>query len=286
MKQFLIQAIGFFTLLVVSMLVLMLQADGYTDAFYLRFTTPQQQNLILGTSKAAQGLQPQVIQPIISTSIYNYAFDIGKSPYGPKYLESIKRKLDPKTKHGIFILTVDGWSISARNANPNDSLAFDENHSCVGTQYLSGRYNGLIFKSSIAFLHDDGWLEVTLNNDSASVNRRTKSTLDQYKQYESAYHFSELRLAYLIKTIEFLNQYGKVYLVRLPVASELMEIEQRLLPDFNQLIKKPAATSSGYLDLTSENNYYQYTDGVHLSRKSGQVVSEKIARWIKSRNSE
>lgn len=294
MKKFLIYCLTFLLLLTVSIITLLFRADGYTDAHYLRFTTPKQRSLILGTSKAAQGLRPETMNPILKSQLYNYSFDISKSPYGPSYLRSVQRKLDPNTKNGIFILTVDYWSIATKSQHPNDSLAFSENHSCVGemkivnqkpnftylTQYLSSKYYGLIFKSSVAFLHDDGWFEVSLDEDSLSVNRRTESTLNQYRQYESDYLFSQLRLDYLLKTIDFLSQHGKVYLVRLPMASELMQIEQRLLPNFNKRIEKAVAKSSGYLDLTNENNQYHYIDGIHLSKKSGQQVSEKIAKWI------
>ncbi|MCY0969567.1 hypothetical protein ACM642_10780 [Chryseobacterium sp. CY353] len=33
-------------------------AGGNTDSFYKRFTSPQQSNLILGNSRAAQGIRP------------------------------------------------------------------------------------------------------------------------------------------------------------------------------------------------------------------------------------
>lgn len=294
MKKFLSYSLFFLMLIAVSIFALLLRADGYTDAYYLRFTTPKQQNLIVGTSKAAQGLRPDVMNPILKTSLYNYAFDISKSPYGPKYLESIGRKLRPGTRNGLFIVTVDCWSISTKNLNPEDSTAFGENHSCVGemktvdqkpnfkylTQYMSGKYYGLIFKSSIAFLHDDGWFEVTLDDDPASIVRRTKSTMDQYKQDQFKYKFSQLRLDYLIKTIDFLNQHGKVYLVRMPIAAELMEIEQSVLPDFNLKIKQAVEKSYGFLDLTHENDCYNYIDGAHLDKRSGRQVSERIANWI------
>lgn len=286
--------------MLVSIVALLFRADGYTDAYYLRFTTPRQHNLILGISKAAQGLRPAFITSILKTKIYNYSFDISKSPYGPSYLQSIQRKLDPNTKSGIFILTVDYWSIAAKSQYPNDSLTFNEKHSCVGemkvvdqkpnftylTQYLSGKYYGLIYQSPFAFLHDDGWFEVSFSEDAPSVERRTRSTLNQYRRYESDYKFSQLRLDYLLKTINFLNQHGKVYLVRLPVAPELMEIEQRLLPNFSLTIENAVAKSSGFLDLTNENSQYDYIDGVHLNKKSGQVVSEKIANWILAQQSQ
>jgi hypothetical protein len=62
-----------------------LSADGYSDSFYPKFTTPKQNNLILDTSKVAQGLNPYVINKILDIEMYNYSFSISSSPYGIKY---------------------------------------------------------------------------------------------------------------------------------------------------------------------------------------------------------
>ncbi len=55
MKKFLLQ-IGAFIVLPLSVLVLttIYYADGFIDPFYKRFTSPQQENLIIGTSRAAR----------------------------------------------------------------------------------------------------------------------------------------------------------------------------------------------------------------------------------------
>lgn len=277
------------------MVGLMLRADGGTDAYYLRFTTPKQKNLILGTSKAAQGLRPDAMHPILNTSVYNYSFDISKSQYGPKYLESIQKKLDPATKDGIFILAVDYWSLAGKGENPNDRSQFSENRSCVGemetvdqnpnfqylTHYLTGQYYRLIYKSQIAFLHSDGWLEVSLNENPTSVIRRTESTFKQYKVYQANYRYSPLRYEYLLKTIDFLKQHGQVYLVRLPVSQELLQVENTQFPEFDRRIQKAIAASDGYLDMTRKTETFGFIDGVHLEKKSGKKVSREVAEWIR-----
>ena len=119
--------------------------------------------------------------------------------------------------------------------------------------------------------------------DAASVQRRTNSTLVEYQNYLSLYQFSKVRLDYLSNTIDFLKQYGHVYLVRLPLSPQLMEIENQLAPNFSELLQISTEKSAGYLDLTSKNSLFSYTDGVHLSAKSSKLVSEKIALWIKDR---
>ena len=283
----------------ISAYIVLLQADGYADPYYLRFTTPKQNSLIIGTSKAAQGLNPAVISKILQKDIYNYSFDKSKSPFGPAYLESIKRKLSKKKKDGIFIVTVDCWSIYSKDKDPNNISNFAETNSCVGemeivdqnpnfqylAKYMSGNYYRIVFKPTVAQLHENGWLEVTLDMDSMSVPRRTKSTLVGYRNFLSKYQFSQVRLDYLVKTIDYLKQFGHVYMVRLPVSPELMDIENQLSPNFSKFMQLPAERSSGFLDLTSKNNIFSYTDGVHLSKTSSKIVSEELARWIKNKES-
>ncbi len=294
MRKFIINLLLFAAVIGFSIGIILCGADGYSDAYYLRFTTPKQSSLIIGNSKSAQGLQPDIINRTLYRDIYNYSFDISKSPYGPKYLESIKRKLNKKSRNGIFIVTVDCWSISTKGKNPNDTKHFSENNACVGAmetvdqnpnfeyllKYMSGSYYRIIFKSPVAVLNQNGWYEVSLDMDAASVDRRTKATLSSYRNNRSTYKYSQIRYNYLIKTIDYLDQYGDVYLVRLPISPQLMAIENQFAPNFNQLMKKPAEKTGGFLDLTAENAAFQYTDGVHLSKNSGKLVSEKIANWI------
>ena len=94
-------------------------ADGYTDPFYLRFTSPKQKSLIIGTSRAAQGIRPSIMDSVLDAKrfnipIYNFAFTILHSPYGKTYYNAIDSKLVKDNFNGLFIVAVDPWSISLR----------------------------------------------------------------------------------------------------------------------------------------------------------------------------
>ncbi len=295
MKKFLIQFGVFFSLLIISFLAILLQADGYSDPYYLKFTAPQQENLILGTSKAAQGLNPDVFDRILDKKIFNYSFNIGTSPYGPKYLQSIKRKLKPETKNGIFILTVDAWSLSVKNILPDDTANFRENGTCIGElrtvnnnpnfpyliNYMFGENYKLIFKSKIALLHENGWYEINLPSDSVSVKRRKDVTISQYKNELHDYKFSQIRFEYLKETIAFLNKHGRVFLVRLPVSAEMYQIENQLISDFDSQMTKISNETEGYFNLTFMNDSLNCPDGLHLDKKSGIIVAEYLAKLMK-----
>lgn len=297
MKKFVLHTSLFILCVAASIRIIFSFADGSSDEFYLKLTTPKQGNLILGTSKAAQDLQPKVLENVLDKKFYNYSFSLLASPYGKTYLTSIKNKLDRSTKNNIFILTIDPWSICSLTQNPNDSSYFRENESFLYSvknvntspnfnyliHHFQGSYYKLLFNNSPAFLHNDGWLEVKLNADNKEVERRTEFTVENYREKLASYKYSDVRFEYFIKTINYLSTYGKVYLVRLPVHPELMKIENSLMPNFDAVIHKAIEVSDGYIDFSASNSEYKYTDGVHLNKESGEKLSAALGYWIKSR---
>ena len=93
MKKFILRVILFSTILSAGFLSVFLFAGGKSDSYYLRFTSPRQHSMIIGTSKAAQDLQPSIMDPIVfpdeKDAFYNYSFNIIDSPFGYIYLKSI-----------------------------------------------------------------------------------------------------------------------------------------------------------------------------------------------------
>jgi hypothetical protein len=278
---------------------LFFKLDGYTDPFYLRFTTPKQTSLILGTSRAAQGVEPSVINSLLQRSdIYNYAFTIAHSPYGPTYYNSIKSKLREDTKNGIFIVTVDPWSVSGPIKNPNDSTNFPESKLALGKTievnmkpnifYLVHSYDKSFYKlfsedtSGGIFLHNDGWLEITTSMDSQLISERIEAKVEDYSQNMLPnYKFSELRMNYLIKTIALLHSHGQVFLVRLPVSPQMLSIEDKFMPDFDFKIDSISLNMNvPYKNFKSSVKEFKYVDGNHLYKASGRNVSKQIGTWI------
>ena len=119
MKKFLLNASIFSALLTGSILAVFFIADGRSDSYYTRFTTGTQHSLVIGTSRAAQGINPQVLDEIIYKNnehhFFNYSFSLFDSPFGPAYYKSITKKLNPVVTDGIFIIAVDPWSVCSKN---------------------------------------------------------------------------------------------------------------------------------------------------------------------------
>ena len=277
------------------------QADGNSDPHYYHFASSKQKSLILGTSKAAQGLQPDMFDSILNRKdIYNYAFTVAHSPYGPAYLRSIKSKLTENTKDGIFIITIDPYAVSSRLKNPNDTTHFRENSLAVANienvsskpnfqyllKYYGYQYIYILTKKinyvNDDFVHENGWEEVNISMRENALNERIESKLEDYKNKLPEYHFSEVRYSYFERTIEFLKKHGKVFIVRLPVSEPFLIMENSINEDFDNLISKSCEKFNvPYLDFTKIKNDYRYTDGNHLYKTTGAEVSKKIAIWIK-----
>lgn len=281
--------------IMVSVYFVFLQADGKSDPFYSRTANPKQESLILGTSKSAQGLMPEVLNNYLQKDIYNFSFTVAHSPFGPAYLSAIEKKLEPQTKDGVFIITVDPWSISSDGTDPNNEEEFDESKSFMATTYsfsskpnisyllnsFNDNYIKILMNFSLMEVHNDGWLEVFPPMDSTSVKNRITDNILEQELRLTTYRFSKTRFEYLKRTIEKFKSHGKVYLVKLPVDYRIAEIEAKLVPDFDSKIDELAKTASvPYLNLMNSDTKFTFTDGIHLYKNSAKEVSAEVGRWI------
>jgi hypothetical protein len=278
-------------------------ADGRSDAFYQRFTTPAQKSLILGSSRGAQGIVPAVFNEsglAFDGPLYNLSFTLSTSPYGPVYRDLVERKLSREATGGLFLLEVSPLALSEPSNRSEDDvpLEFPEKDACVGKvrfpcvrpnlEYLARCYDGSFYKiawnhfrEKNLLLHDDGWLEVTVPMDSANVMRRTQAKIEAYRPLFPQNRLSRARFEVLEETIQLLLPRGRVYLVRLPVSAELARLEEAGVPQFDSRMAELAARHGiRYLNLFPDSGQYTTTDGNHLWKDSARQVSQEILRQI------
>ena len=305
MNQFLLKVLGFSVLVMSSMFLVFSLADGTTDAMYLKFTTPKQNSLILGSSRAAQGIQPKHLNSGLNRlDLYNYSFQIPSSPYGEVYLKSIKKKVNKNSQEGVFILEVNPWTLcttidsKTKKSYLSEKDGFLENTNYVNVnpnieylvESLGKKYADILRNRNrkgddlTYFIENDGWLHVNLKMDSLTKRKNIKYKVERYRDKLSFYRgISEYRILYLSKTIKFLKQYGKVYLVRVPVIESLLEIENELAPEFDDVINGIASKDKiSYINMMPFNQKYGYTDGNHLDVASGRQFSIDLADRIKA----
>ena len=289
---------------------------GYVDAFYARFAAPPAGSLVLGTSRAAQAIKPAVLAARLGQRYegpwLNYAFTLAESPYGPGYLSSIRRKLAPGTRHGLFVLAVDPWSLSLPNKmhyrdvdvprfHNFKTMVFPEENSVVSqvyrvsqnpnldylAHYLHKPFYQVLLSTDTAHvverLHPDGWLEIALPPPTANpalLQRRTAEKLATYRALAASSHPAKRplhgRMHYLWQTIEYLQQHGQVVLVRLPTGPAMASVESAYQPDFDQTMTR-VAHSLGVPYLNYLHQPYPTNDGNHLARTAAEQLSQRLA---------
>ena len=110
MKKFILKSILFLGVVILITSIILLKYGGYVDYFYNKFTTPKTSSMIIGDSRALQGIQPHIIDSVLINSKYklpilNYSFTIAQSHIGPLYNKSILKKIDPNTNNGCLLYT-------------------------------------------------------------------------------------------------------------------------------------------------------------------------------------
>ncbi|MBK9598205.1 MAG: hypothetical protein IPO60_07710 [Flavobacteriales bacterium] len=283
------------------------QADGRSDPYYLRFTTPPQGSLIVGDSRSAQGIQPRVLDSVLHTGgwqgkTFNYSFALNKSNFGPAYYKSIRKKLDPNSRDGVFVLSVDPWNISrSKTLTEEEDEQEEQERSFVARMWSVNMYPNVEYllreypypfltilaldagqRSDELELHEDGWMEVSVDLSPKEVAKRIKDKTRSYEDRRLATDtLSTLRIAYLRKTVDLLKQHGTVLLVRLPVHSNIHAIEERYMPDFNRFMEHLAESKDvTYFVIPPDDGKWSFTDGNHMTPTSGAKVSRIIGEEL------
>ncbi|WP_308991950.1 hypothetical protein QLS71_016840 [Mariniflexile litorale] len=302
MRKFIIKCFGFFLIVIFILSIILVEYGSYIDFFYNKFTTPKSKSLIIGDSRGLQGIQPSIINKELKNSnlelpILNYSFTIAQAHIGELYRKSILKKLDPKSKNGIFIISITPWMLGSKKENNNYAGEFKEagtpphNMTFVDLnpnfEYLLKNLNYFNFKGVFkknSILHKDGWLEANnLPKDSITFNAWKQTQLDIFNGFIKDYKVSDYRKKSLDTLIKNLKEHGKVILVRSPIDKEMLDLENTFFPDFNLFIEGISERNNAkFLNYTNKflKIKFQTYDGHHLDKFGGVVFSKSICDSI------
>jgi hypothetical protein len=296
MKKFLFKAVCFGIVATGIVLTLLMGYKGSVDYFYIKFTSPRQTSLIVGDSRSFQGLQPSVfdkkLDGLYDLPMYNYSFTIGQIAYGDALLASLKRKVDPKTRDGLFVLSVHPWVLAERKGEDIAHGKFFEtglpphNMHLVdwdpNPEYFFRNYSFFHFKAIFkraALVHDDGWLEEPILANDPKMLQMWLPTL---REYGKTWKPSGYRLEKLSETIAFLKQHGRVVLVRMPNSAPIVGIESGFWDGFDTRMKAIASAQQvRYFSYAGDQSFKTY-DGVHLDKFEGARFTASLCDSIKT----
>lgn len=297
MDRFVIKVI-FYALAAAALLMAVYAVLPYDrDYAYGRMIGPKQHSLILGSSRTAQGIAPEIItqrlQAPADQPIYNYAFTMNDSPYGWVYWQSIKGKLiRNKQKTSLFIVCVDPWALGdfGKNGENRELNGRLERIKSINTHpnwdYL-GHYN--IYQSLFnRYLHLDAKTGRYINDkpapDSVRLQRYIEAKLQDYRAHALNFKASEYRIANLKEIMNMLRPNGKMYLVRMPVSPQMYHIEQSIWSNFDQRMQSIAdAYHIPYINFTNRNAQFATTDGNHLQKQAGEAFTQDLCDSIQAK---
>jgi len=266
-------------------------SESFVDYYYAK-VTHEGKSLIIGTSRASQGLIPDSI--IKGTKfdgpMLNFAFSSFESAFDQGYFNAIKEKLDDNIKNGLFIIEIDPAAIYIDASIPSSKKLSSQIifHGNPNYEYMYRNINPFYqiierrnFRDDKSIQHPSGWMEVTLPVDSISVNLRSKAKLKVALESFPKCTLSENRIHYLKETIRLLKNHGTVMLIKIPAWQPIQEVENTHSPNLNNLMHQIANEMKiKYYDFSLNCKNYSYVDGNHFDKKSAIKFSVELNKLI------
>lgn len=264
------------------------------DVDYTKFTH-RAKHLVLGVSRAKVGIVPQIVKKELGLEgqMLNLAFTTPESPYSPNYFKLVRRKLSRTSNHsGLFLLSVNPGNLGQSSYGGQADQPIYDLHIVnmnPNVEYLFRNINmdqSLLFDlinpspdSLMAFRpHPDGWGERMRRSDIPD-----EEVIQKLSRMLTRRTFSQERLQVLRELIGYLQDYGDVVLVRLPVAPQVYDLEQRWNTDFDQIMEAYALEEGVfYLNYVDWGTAYEFSDPQHLLNTGAQAFSKDLAADLKA----
>ena len=130
------------------------------------------------------------------------------------------------------------------------------------------------------FTQENGRVKIILDNDVDQETMKLSEEVNKISERLKKMDKSEVRIDSLIETIDYLDGYGNVFLVRLPVNKEILKIENEYWNGFDAKMESISTLKQiPYINLTDFSNFKTH-DGHHLKYADGDLVTNKIADLI------
>jgi hypothetical protein len=266
-------------------------SESFVDYYYAKITH-EGKSLIIGTSRASQGLIPDSLMKgtKFDGPMLNFAFSSFESAFDEGYFNAIKEKLDDNIKNGLFIIEIDPAAIYIDASIPSSKKLSSQIifHGNPNYEYMYRNINPFYqiierrnFRDDKSIQHPSGWMEVTLPVDSISVNLRSKAKLKVALESFPKCTLSENRIHYLKETIRLLKNHGTVMLIKIPAWQPIQDVENTHSPNLNNLMHQIANEMNiKYYDFSQYCKNYSYTDGNHLDKTSTIKFSSELNKII------
>ncbi len=260
--------------------------SGRLGDVYERVSSPLQSSLVIGTSRAAQAINPEIInarlKKLYPTPPYNFAFHLDASSYNPVYEAAIYKKLAPHDgKRHLFVLAVDPWALRKLDSIPQE-LALKSYSQRPNIEYIVKNFSRTWFSPlpTHSFVNRHGRTEVDyVPKSKAEWEKRVSMRLVSYNDMARKYRYDYSSQQVLERIVRSLKKRGDVFLVRIPISKPMKKLEDAVCPDFDVKMRNLSQKQNvKYLNFSKAD--YSTTDGNHLTQNEGNRFSKALADSI------
>lgn len=260
--------------------------SGRLGDVYERVSSPLQSSLVIGTSRAAQAVNPEIIiahlKNIYPTPLYNFAFHLDASTYNPVYETAIYKKLTPSDeKRNLFVLAVDPWALRELDSIPQE-LALKSYSQRPNIEYIAKNFSRTWFSPlpTHSFVNRYGRTEVDyVPKSKTEWEKRVSMRLVAYNDMAKKYRYDYSSQQVLERIVRSLKMRGDVFLVRIPVSKPMKKLEDAVCSDFDAKMRSLSQKHNvKYFNFSKAD--YSTTDGNHLTQSEGNRFSQTLADSI------
>ncbi|MBC7465805.1 MAG: hypothetical protein H7256_07420 [Bdellovibrio sp.] len=246
--------------------------------------------LIVGDSRVYRGLDPAIFSKNLDTECFNLGFD--SSGFGPDFFDLIDKRLSVSSPRRL-IIAVSPHSMTERGAENNQLVEYVKMSAAEIRQLKNPTFSDDLFpKISIDHMtspfskkEEKGpiLIQKYQTNGFAPAHQERNDPTQALASYESLFKdhiFSDRVERTLLEKLRSYHQKGiAVYVLRLPLSQELMQLENRL-SGFDEIDfkKKLLETNAQWIDLPPTG--FETFDGSHLTGESAELISEKVSQSI------
>lgn len=287
MKKFIFGTFTFtLTVIIIFTLAFAFIPSGRMGDVYERISSPLQSSIVIGTSRAAQAVNPEIINSRLKNAgispLYNFAFHLDASSYNEVYETSIYKKLAPcRDRRNVFVLAVDPWAVRKLDSVPRE-LALHSYSKSPNFEYIAKNFSRSWFSPlpTYSFVNKYGRTEVDyVPKTKEEWEKRVNMRLVAYKDMAKKYLYDQNSQRVLERIIATLKKRGDVFLVRIPVSKPMRNLEDKICPDFDdRMLTVSQKHAIAYFSF--ENADYKTTDGNHMTQSEGNRFSKELADSI------
>jgi len=285
--------------------VLPLLLDPLNDSNLHKLHPTDYEGLILGTSRAAQGIDPLELAhgcELLSGG-FNFAFNISDSPWSAQYATICVAQIEkaPEASLNYLLLSIDPWSLMPSTKSPSPWIDINDANLCIRAHRyalaseilprvlgssesnlataLVGRIKSSHHNPYRTRVTEQGWLPNKRYRNPEWAAEETQRHIANYRKtyprnenWPSAQSLSGIKS--IVSSFKERNPTGHIIFLRPPVTQEMLNLEDEVFPEFESMCEELAEQQDvAFVDANVLLLTLHFNDAHHLHFEDAQTFS-------------